>query len=218
MKCKEKPIIYARVVGFLTPLAQWNIGKQEEFKDRRVYNVPKFGVTIPEHKLKTPEELEADRINIGKEYWPKMGDGVHYEDIDSESRLLNEERESILNKKISDSTIIKLKAEDMEKLKKVLQEKILALFIYMKGGVENWIISFVVSQILAPGKLKEYMIKLRDWGIKVSYKFFDALGEAAKLTETEIDDQAVKDLRDAFGEAIAEEPKKEIIIDESKEV
>lgn len=29
---------YSRVVGFLTPLSQWNKGKQEEFKDRVAFN------------------------------------------------------------------------------------------------------------------------------------------------------------------------------------
>ncbi len=31
--------VYSRVVGFLTPLSQWNKGKREEFQDRRTFNV-----------------------------------------------------------------------------------------------------------------------------------------------------------------------------------
>ncbi|QTL96574.1 hypothetical protein GM661_00605 [Iocasia frigidifontis] len=35
---RQKCEIYSRVVGFLTPVSQWNIGKKEEFKDRREYD------------------------------------------------------------------------------------------------------------------------------------------------------------------------------------
>ncbi|MBL3591997.1 MAG: hypothetical protein JMJ93_00660 [Synergistaceae bacterium] len=30
--------VYSRVVGFLTPLSQWNKGKREEFRDRRTFD------------------------------------------------------------------------------------------------------------------------------------------------------------------------------------
>lgn len=36
--CKRNTEVYSRVVGFLTPVQNWNIGKQEEFKDRREYS------------------------------------------------------------------------------------------------------------------------------------------------------------------------------------
>jgi len=29
--------VYARVVGFFRPLKNWNVGKQEEFKDRKEF-------------------------------------------------------------------------------------------------------------------------------------------------------------------------------------
>lgn len=31
--------VYSRVVGYFRPVQQWNKGKQEEFKDRKTYNV-----------------------------------------------------------------------------------------------------------------------------------------------------------------------------------
>ncbi len=31
--------VYSRVVGFLTPLSQWNKGKREEFRDRKTFEV-----------------------------------------------------------------------------------------------------------------------------------------------------------------------------------
>jgi len=33
-KCRSKTEIYSRVTGYLRPISQWNVGKQEEFKDR----------------------------------------------------------------------------------------------------------------------------------------------------------------------------------------
>ena len=30
---------YSRVVGFLSPVSQWNKGKKEEFKDRQEFEV-----------------------------------------------------------------------------------------------------------------------------------------------------------------------------------
>lgn len=38
-KCGEKTEIYSRVVGYLRPIVQWNEGKQEEYKNRKVYNM-----------------------------------------------------------------------------------------------------------------------------------------------------------------------------------
>ena len=32
-------IVYSRIVGYLTGVANWNKGKQQEFKDRRVFDV-----------------------------------------------------------------------------------------------------------------------------------------------------------------------------------
>jgi ribonucleoside-triphosphate reductase len=31
--------VYSRVVGYIRPVNQWNVGKQEEFKDRKVFVV-----------------------------------------------------------------------------------------------------------------------------------------------------------------------------------
>jgi len=37
MTIKTKCVVYSRVVGYLSPVQQWNPGKQEEFKDRKEY-------------------------------------------------------------------------------------------------------------------------------------------------------------------------------------
>ena len=39
-KCGAKTEIYSRVVGYFRPTAQWNRGKKQEFKDRKVFNIP----------------------------------------------------------------------------------------------------------------------------------------------------------------------------------
>jgi len=31
--------VYSRIVGYLRPVKQWNIGKKQEFKDRKNFNI-----------------------------------------------------------------------------------------------------------------------------------------------------------------------------------
>jgi len=35
---RQKTIIFSRVVGWLTPIHSFNLGKAEEYKDRKVYD------------------------------------------------------------------------------------------------------------------------------------------------------------------------------------
>ncbi len=37
-KKRQKCEIYSRVVGFLSPISQWNVGKKAEFEDRKTYD------------------------------------------------------------------------------------------------------------------------------------------------------------------------------------
>ena len=42
MKKTEKKIpveVYSRIVGYFRPVNQWNKGKQEEFKERKEFNI-----------------------------------------------------------------------------------------------------------------------------------------------------------------------------------
>ena len=34
-KCER----YSRIVGYLRPLSEWNVGKQQEFKDRVMFDI-----------------------------------------------------------------------------------------------------------------------------------------------------------------------------------
>lgn len=36
---RTKCEVYSRVVGYMRPVNQWNRGKQEEFSDRKVFNM-----------------------------------------------------------------------------------------------------------------------------------------------------------------------------------
>ena len=31
--------VYSRVVGYMRPVKQWNLGKQQEFEDRKVFDM-----------------------------------------------------------------------------------------------------------------------------------------------------------------------------------
>ena len=39
-KCNEKCEVYSRVCGYFRPVANWNKGKKEEFKDRKTFRIP----------------------------------------------------------------------------------------------------------------------------------------------------------------------------------
>jgi anaerobic ribonucleoside-triphosphate reductase len=36
---RQRCEVYSRVVGYLSPLSQWNVGKQSEWMDRKVFKV-----------------------------------------------------------------------------------------------------------------------------------------------------------------------------------
>jgi len=37
-KCGQKTEVFSRVCGYHRPVTNWNKGKQEEFKDRKLYS------------------------------------------------------------------------------------------------------------------------------------------------------------------------------------
>ena len=39
----QKTEVYSRIVGYIRPIAQWNNGKAEEYKDRKEYSVKSSG-------------------------------------------------------------------------------------------------------------------------------------------------------------------------------
>lgn len=36
---RTKCEVYSRVVGYLRPVSQWNLGKRQEFSDRKVFSI-----------------------------------------------------------------------------------------------------------------------------------------------------------------------------------
>jgi len=40
-KCNQQCEVYSRVVGYLRPVQNWNLGKKEEFKERKVFDAKK---------------------------------------------------------------------------------------------------------------------------------------------------------------------------------
>ena len=38
-KQRTKCEIYSRVVGYMRPVSQWNKGKQQEYKDRKMFKI-----------------------------------------------------------------------------------------------------------------------------------------------------------------------------------
>ena len=43
-KCESECEVYSRIVGYMRPINQWNIGKQQEFKDRKLFNLSKIEI------------------------------------------------------------------------------------------------------------------------------------------------------------------------------
>jgi hypothetical protein len=50
--------VYSRVVGYLRPVANWNIGKKQEYEDRVAYRVSEevrdAGISIPHKRTALP--------------------------------------------------------------------------------------------------------------------------------------------------------------------
>ena len=46
-KCDKQPEIYSRITGYFRPIANWNNAKQQEFKDRKTYNLKEILNVLP---------------------------------------------------------------------------------------------------------------------------------------------------------------------------
>lgn len=46
-KCGEKCEVYSRVTGYFRPVANWNKGKKEEFKERRTFRIAGVSAALP---------------------------------------------------------------------------------------------------------------------------------------------------------------------------
>ncbi|MBP3437351.1 MAG: ribonucleoside triphosphate reductase [Clostridia bacterium] len=72
-ECGEKTEVYSRITGYYRPVQNWNDGKSQEYKDRRVYDIAgSFGKHAAEADFNTP--LSQRTQTIGEEA-PKMDAG-----------------------------------------------------------------------------------------------------------------------------------------------
>ena len=65
--CKRKTEIYSRITGYYRPVQNWNVGKTEEFKERKEYDIPSSrlkhkGPLHTETAGKTDENVASDGI------------------------------------------------------------------------------------------------------------------------------------------------------------
>ena len=44
--CEAECEVYSRIVGYMRPVKQWNKGKQQEFKDRKLFNTDTADTSI----------------------------------------------------------------------------------------------------------------------------------------------------------------------------
>ena len=67
-ECGERTEIYSRITGYYRPVQNWNDGKAQEFKDRKVYDIGHShlthqGVLHPEVKPEQPAAPVAEAVN-----------------------------------------------------------------------------------------------------------------------------------------------------------
>ena len=55
--CGKKCLRFSRVCGFYTPVENWNLGKESEFKDRKTYSQSKANQSIVNDIVE--DELES---------------------------------------------------------------------------------------------------------------------------------------------------------------
>lgn len=67
--CKKKTEVYSRITGYYRPVQNWNEGKSEEFKERKVYDIPSSRLThtgpvkvVAENKEEVSERSETNLL------------------------------------------------------------------------------------------------------------------------------------------------------------
>ena len=70
--CGNKTEVYSRITGYYRPVQNWNDGKSQEYKDRKVYDATasmnrRFSPNVPTQEQKVAAELQAADIQIDVE-------------------------------------------------------------------------------------------------------------------------------------------------------
>lgn len=68
-ECGEKAEVYSRITGYYRPVQNWNEGKTQEYKNRRIYNVAK--------SREMPVGLNRNNESPVLEGEAQMGDGLY---------------------------------------------------------------------------------------------------------------------------------------------
>ena len=65
--CHEKTEVYSRITGYYRPVQDWNVGKAEEFKERKEYDIAKSRLTHERPVFSSPaaEEKPAEKAPEG---------------------------------------------------------------------------------------------------------------------------------------------------------
>ncbi|MBO4366038.1 MAG: ribonucleoside triphosphate reductase, partial [Clostridia bacterium] len=58
-ECGEKTEVYSRITGYYRPVQNWNDGKAQEFKDRKVYDIANSHMKASHKVEPKPEEAPA---------------------------------------------------------------------------------------------------------------------------------------------------------------
>jgi len=54
---RTKPEVYSRIVGYLRPISQWNVGKLQELKDRKMFKVGKEVIEKLKKEVKDKDDI-----------------------------------------------------------------------------------------------------------------------------------------------------------------
>ena len=57
-ECGEKTEVYSRITGYYRPVQNWNDGKAQEFKDRKVYDIAHSHLNAARHPAENPAGVE----------------------------------------------------------------------------------------------------------------------------------------------------------------
>ena len=70
-KCGEPSEVYSRITGYYRPVQNWNAGKTQEFKERKLYNIATSKMTS------SPVKECADHTAVAAQSDKQCGDGIY---------------------------------------------------------------------------------------------------------------------------------------------
>ena len=76
-ECGEKTEVYSRITGYYRPVQNWNNGKAQEFKDRKVYNIGASHLTHQGPLEPAPACAPAQMASVHHQGLPQLPHGLH---------------------------------------------------------------------------------------------------------------------------------------------